>query len=141
MASPAAAAQPPPAAEAPATEASESPKPDPAADAMRQKLRAIMAINNDASLSDEEKARRRQDVMMGKWASPAAGKENRDGECVFFFFEMRGTLDRPTDDDDDDGAPCGAFQNLWAVVSSSYAGNRTSLALRHHSTPLINPAL
>jgi len=62
-----------------------------AQEAMRAKMRAIMAINNDASLSDEEKSRRRQDVMMGKWAGPAAGKENRaGGESLFsFFFHAR----------------------------------------------------
>lgn len=84
MASPAAAAAaPPPAA---SQEEAASPKPDPAQDAMRAKMRAIMAINADASLSDAEKARRRQDVMMGKWA--ATGKENQDGGE---FFWLRGS--------------------------------------------------
>jgi E3 ubiquitin-protein ligase UHRF1 len=71
-----------------------SPKPDPAQDAMRAKMRAIMAINNDATLSDEEKSRRRQEVMMGKWAGPpAGGKENRAGE--FFLFVVVFQTDAP----------------------------------------------
>ena len=36
-------------------------------------LKRIMAINNDASLSDAEKAQARQDLMSGKWKQDKAG--------------------------------------------------------------------
>ncbi len=47
--------------------------PQQADDAEAQKRRAIMAITLDASLTEAEKARRRQELMMGSWATkPAA---------------------------------------------------------------------
>lgn len=39
----------------------------------------IMAIMMDASLSDAEKARKRQDLLMGTWSKPAAAEDAKAG--------------------------------------------------------------
>ena len=40
-------------------------------DAQARMRRSIIAIQMDSSLSEDEKARRRQQLMLGGWASPA----------------------------------------------------------------------
>jgi hypothetical protein len=47
----------------------------------QQKLvKAIMAIQNDPNLTDEEKAKRRQDLLSGKWSeSDAPSKKQEKG--------------------------------------------------------------
>ncbi|KAG1680327.1 hypothetical protein FOA52_015417 [Chlamydomonas sp. UWO 241] len=43
-------------------------------DAQAQMRKAIMAVMNDTTLSDDEKASRRQAILMGKWSKPAEAK-------------------------------------------------------------------
>ena len=47
----------------------------------QQKLvKAIMAIQNDPNLTDEEKAKKRQDLLSGKWSdSDAPSKKQEKG--------------------------------------------------------------
>lgn len=42
-------------------------------------LKGIMAINNDASLSDAEKAAARQDLMAGKWRAKVGDADTKTG--------------------------------------------------------------
>ncbi len=66
-----------------------SPAP-PAADAEAQKRRAIMAIMLDTTLTEAEKARRRQALMMGSWASKAVDAEDNKpaGEAAGALFQQ-----------------------------------------------------
>lgn len=44
-------------------------------------MKQILAIQRDPTLSDAEKAVKRQALMSGKWASPATGgEEQKEGE-------------------------------------------------------------
>lgn len=43
----------------------------------KELLQRILAIQNDPTLSDEEKGRRRQALLAGKWA-PQPAKEDSD---------------------------------------------------------------
>jgi hypothetical protein len=52
---------------------------DAAAAAEAAKRRAIIAIMRDATLSDAEKARKRQELMMGSWAAKAAASSAGTG--------------------------------------------------------------
>lgn len=45
-------------------------------------VKAILAIQNDSSLSDEEKARKRQEVLTGKWLGTGSSSNGCTSKVV-----------------------------------------------------------
>lgn len=52
-----------------------SPKEAPGANDLRSK---IMAIMRDTTMTEQEKARKRQELLMGNWAKPAASAPEKE---------------------------------------------------------------
>lgn len=46
----------------------------------KELFKRIMEIQNDPNLTDEEKGKKRQELMAGKWAKPAAEASDEEAE-------------------------------------------------------------